>query len=254
MVRACGCIRRGRWASAACACNCGVVDDVVVRQRLLDHHQVKIVELAQMVGIGQRVGGVGVGHQLDGGKALAHLAHHVDIPAGLDLHLDALVAGGQLALDLLEQLRHGILNADGDAAGNFAARAAADLLPQRHAFLPRFQVPNGRFQAAARHVVAADVRRERVDIGRARRVRGPARAGWRNRAESATPSRSTPRCRRDSRRPSLRPSRKRRRLHLHQDDVALGGAAEAGLEEMHQRHADLAQGDAFDFHCHGSSR
>ena len=75
----------------------GVIDDVVVRQRLLDHHQVEVVELLQMVGVGQRVGGVGVGHQLDGGKALAHLADHVHVPAGLDLHLDALVAGGEFA-------------------------------------------------------------------------------------------------------------------------------------------------------------
>ena len=30
-----------------------------------------------------------------------------------------------------------------------------------------------------------------------------------------------------------------------QDDVALGGPAEAGLEEMHQRHPDLAQRDLF---------
>ena len=82
-----------------------VVDDVVVRQRLLDHHQVVIVELAQVVGVGQGVGGIGVHHQLDGRKTFAHLAHGVDIVAGLDLHLDALVAGGQFRLDFLEQLR-----------------------------------------------------------------------------------------------------------------------------------------------------
>ena len=133
-------------------------------QRLLDHHQVEIVELLRGARYRQRVGGVGVGHQLDGGKALAHLADHVDIPARLDLHLDALVAGGQFALDLLEQLLHRILNADGDAAGNLAARAAADLLPQRDAVEARFQVPDGDFQAAARHVVAADVRGQRIDV------------------------------------------------------------------------------------------
>ena len=53
----------------------GVVDDVVVGQRLLDHHQVEIVQLAQVIGVGQGVGGIGVHHQLDGGKMLAHLAH-----------------------------------------------------------------------------------------------------------------------------------------------------------------------------------
>ena len=52
----------------------GVIDDVVVAERLLDHHQVELVELFQPRRIGQRVGGVGVGHQLDVGKALAHFA------------------------------------------------------------------------------------------------------------------------------------------------------------------------------------
>ncbi len=56
------------------ACKLGVIDDVVVRQRLLDHHQVEIVELLQTRRVGQRVGGIGVGHQLDRGEALAHLA------------------------------------------------------------------------------------------------------------------------------------------------------------------------------------
>ena len=39
-----------------------VVDDVVVRQRLFDHHQVVVVQLAQMVDIGKRVGGIRVHH------------------------------------------------------------------------------------------------------------------------------------------------------------------------------------------------
>ena len=70
-----------------------VIDDVVVRQRLLDHHQVELVQLLQMVDVGERVGRVGVGHQLDVRETLAHLANHIDVPARLDLHLDALIAG-----------------------------------------------------------------------------------------------------------------------------------------------------------------
>ena len=50
---------------SSCACRLRVIDDVVVRQRLLDHHQVELVQLLQTVGVGQRVGGVGVGHQPD---------------------------------------------------------------------------------------------------------------------------------------------------------------------------------------------
>ena len=82
-----------------------------------------------MIDIGQRVGRIGVDHQLHRREMFADLAHGVDIVARLDLHLDALVAGGQLGFDLFEQLPHRILNADGDAAGNLAPRAAADRLP-----------------------------------------------------------------------------------------------------------------------------
>src|ERR1035437_8062059 len=142
----------------------GVIDDVVVNQRLLDHHEVKIVQFAQVLGVGEGVGGVGVGHQLDRGETFAHAADHIDVPAGLDLHLDALIARGEFHLDFLQQLLHGILNADGDAAGNLAARAAADLLPQRDTVLARFQVPDGGFQSAARHVVAADVGGQGEDV------------------------------------------------------------------------------------------
>ena len=78
----------------------GVVDNLIVRQRLLDHHEIKTVELLEPVRIGQRVGGIGVGHQLDRREALAHFGHHVHVPARLDLHLDALIPGRQLALDL----------------------------------------------------------------------------------------------------------------------------------------------------------
>ena len=232
----------------------GVVDDVVVAQRLLDHHQVEFVQLAQVGGIGQGVRRIGIRHQLDAGKALAHAPHHVHVPARLDLHLDALVAVGQLALDLFQKLFHGILNPDGNAAGDFAARAAADLLPQRHAFEARRQVPNGGLQAAARHVMAADVRRQRIDVLGAGEVAAddarrrvipqnhPGRCGPLFVVKGILAGRH------------LAPARNAIASHFHQDHVALVGAAEAGLEEVHQRHADLPQRDAFDFHFQGSSR
>ena len=226
----------------------GVIDDVVVRERLLDHHQVEIVELAQVVDIGERVGGVRVRHQLDGGEALAHLPDHVHIPAGLDLHLDALVAGGEFGLDFFEELRHGILNADGDAAGDFAARAAADQLPQRQVLDARFQVPDGSFEAAARHVVAADVFGEREDIagGRERLAEharrhvvlqdGPRRGGPLLVIKGIFAGRD------------FAPSGDAVGGDFDEDDVAAVGAAEAGFEEVHQRHADLVQHNAVEFH------
>src|SRR6185369_1944629 len=92
------------------------------------------------------------------------LADDVDIPARLDLHLDALVAVVELVLDLVEQLLHGILNADGDAARDFATRAGPDLLPERDAGAPGIKIPDGGFKAAASHVVAANVGGQRVHV------------------------------------------------------------------------------------------
>ncbi len=232
----------------------GVVDDVVVAERLLDHHQVVIVELAKVVRVGQSVSRVGVGHQLDPGKTLPHPAHHVHVPAGLDLDLDALVPGGQLAFDLLEKLLDRVLNADGDAAGNLAPGSAADLFPEGHAIEARLEIPDGRFQASARHVVAADVGRQRIHAGGAlelapehsrRRVIAqdhPRRAGPFLVVERAFAG------------GDLAPAGHPFALRFHQDDMALGSAPKTGLEEMDQRHADLAQSDAFEFHGHGSKR
>ena len=70
---------------------------------------------------------VGIAAQQDVGPAGANFRQHVDVPAGLYLHFDALIAGGQLGFDLLQQLLMRILNADADAAGDLAARAAQQL-------------------------------------------------------------------------------------------------------------------------------
>ena len=43
----------------------GVIADVVVVERLLDHHQLESVERGQVVGVAERVGGVGIDHQRD---------------------------------------------------------------------------------------------------------------------------------------------------------------------------------------------
>jgi len=131
---------------------------------------------------------------------------------------------------------------------------SADGLPQRDALLPRLQVPDGRFQTAARHVVAANVGQQRIDVGGAGQLAA-------QHARDGVIAQQGPR----GASPLLvvegvlaggdfTPAGDAIALGLDQDHVALGGAAETGLEEMHQRHADLAQRNAVDFHCHGSSR
>ena len=226
----------------------GVVDDFVVAERLLDHHEVEFVEPLQMLRVGEGVGGVGVGHQADIGEALAHAPHHVHVPARLDFDLDALIAGGEFAADLFDQLLDRILNADRNPAGDLAPRAAADLAPQRHPVHAGGQVPGGRFEGPARHQVAADVGRERrhrfgsrqVFAGNARggvvAQDGPGGFGPLLVIEGVLP------------RGDLAPAGDAAAGRFHQDHLAFVGAAEAGLEEMHQRHADLPQDDALDLH------
>ena len=73
-----------------------------------------------MLFVGQGVSGVGIATQRDIGPAGADFLQHLDVPAGLHLDLDALIAGRQLSFDLLQQLVMRILNADADAASDFA--------------------------------------------------------------------------------------------------------------------------------------
>ena len=39
-----------------------MIDDVIVRKRLLDHHQMELVQLLEMLAIGEAVGRISVGH------------------------------------------------------------------------------------------------------------------------------------------------------------------------------------------------
>ena len=43
----------------------GVPNDVIAPQRLLDHDEVERVELGEVIGVGERVSGVRVGHEMD---------------------------------------------------------------------------------------------------------------------------------------------------------------------------------------------
>ena len=81
-----------------------VIVDVVVPQWLLDHEQIELVELAQVLDLIERVGRVGVTTERDIGPARADAFEHIQIPARLDFDLDAAIAGGKFGLDFLEQL------------------------------------------------------------------------------------------------------------------------------------------------------
>src|SRR5262249_54053068 len=66
--------------------------NIVVTQRLLDHDQIKGIQLLQQVHVFQGVGGISVNHQANLREAFTKGAHRLHILAGLDLDFDALVA------------------------------------------------------------------------------------------------------------------------------------------------------------------
>ena len=104
----------------------------------------------QVVEVGQAVGGVGVHHERDRGKALADGGHDVEVPTRLDLDLDPLVSRLQLLLDLAQENVGVILDADGDAAGD-PAMASPQKLPQGHSRRLGLEIPERRLQTGLGH-------------------------------------------------------------------------------------------------------
>ncbi len=77
-------------------------------ERLLDQQQPEGVELGEVLGVVERVGGVGVDLQQHVvAEALAHGGDALDVEARLDLQLDAQVAVVEVAGHLIEQLGGG---------------------------------------------------------------------------------------------------------------------------------------------------
>ena len=85
-------------------------------QRLLDEQQVERVELGEVRGVVEGVGGVRVDLERDVAEALAHRAHRLDVAAGLDLQLDPPVALGEVPLDRAQQVGDVVVDPDGHAA------------------------------------------------------------------------------------------------------------------------------------------
>ena len=79
-----------------------MVYQVIPAQRLLQHHQVKAVEQLELRQVGKAVRAVRIHHEGDFGESLAHTSQHFHVPSRLDFHLDALVTGVQLLLDLIQ--------------------------------------------------------------------------------------------------------------------------------------------------------
>src|SRR5438270_9935928 len=127
----------------------GVIDDVVVGERLLDHHQVEVIHRLQrldMARIVERIGRIRVGHQQDIRPALANGAYVGEVPSRPDLHLDPTVALAKKALDLLQETFDGWLDPEADPGEDLTAGAAQGT-GQRLVARAGVQVPARHFDA-----------------------------------------------------------------------------------------------------------
>ena len=146
-----------------------VVAQVVGGERLFDEQKVERVELGEVIGVVERVGGVRVDlqHQLVT-EALAHGSHTLHVETGLDLQLDAQVALVEVAGDLIEQLFDGVGDTDRHASRDAVAHGA-EVLGERAPGGAQLGVEHGHLQRRLGHRVALEHGERRADSGGAQR-------------------------------------------------------------------------------------
>ena len=93
-----------------------MVDEVVVREWLLDHRRLCRVDPLEQRDVLERVRGIRVDHEGKVGKVFARGFGDLHLEARLDLQLDALVSTFELAADRLHERVDRRLNADRHAA------------------------------------------------------------------------------------------------------------------------------------------
>src|SRR5437868_5698448 len=96
----------------------GVRINVIPSERLFDHKQVKLVEAAKMIAIGQAVRGICVHRKRDLRKLLANSGDELQVFARFDLELDPPIPATQFLLDLRYQGLGSFPNAEGNSTLN----------------------------------------------------------------------------------------------------------------------------------------
>ena len=81
-----------------------MIVDVVIPQRLLDHQQVELVEIAQVLHLVKGVGRVRIAAQGDIRPTRANAFQHVHVPPRFHLHLNPAISRRQFRLYLAQQL------------------------------------------------------------------------------------------------------------------------------------------------------
>ena len=258
--------------------------DVLLGEGLLDEQQVERVEAGEQRDVVGRVRRVRVDlEQPARAELLAHGPDRHEVPAGLDLELDAPVALLDVARDLVEELLEGRRDADRDAAVH-PLPLGAEQLAHRAALRAQLGVEHGRLERPLRHPVARDERerrghgcRERHGCAARARSLGRRRPGGiRSRVRPGRPG--MPAVRAEERRAevvlddgcrtgdvlarvervatgdALAPAVARIGDDVHEEHLAHGLAPEGGLERPDEGHLEAMQLDALDRgHDGGSS-
>src|ERR1700691_1075599 len=217
-----------------------MVVDVVVPKWLLDHEQIELVELAQMLDLIESIGGVGIATQSDVRPARANAFQNIEVPAGFHLHLNAAITGGKFALNLVQQLFDGILNADGNSARNLS-QFATKQFPQRLLLLSGGNIPERVFDRSFGHAVTADSGHQVDAIGRM--VDDLAENGRGKPVLDGEPSGIDPfgTVEGSAVGDTFGPTGDAVALSTDQQDTAIVDPAKAGLEEIDERHFDFTK-------------
>src|SRR5881396_960851 len=80
-----------------------VVDEIVVRERLLDHHRARRIDALEKRSVAERVGRVRVEHEGKIGEGPPRRLRDLNLEARLDLELDTLVPALELAADSVHE-------------------------------------------------------------------------------------------------------------------------------------------------------
>src|SRR5207237_8290714 len=91
-----------------------VVDEIVVRERLLDHHRARRIDALEKLDVAERVGRVRVEHEGKIGEGPPRRLRDLNLEARLDLELDTLVPALELAADSVHERFDRWLYANGD--------------------------------------------------------------------------------------------------------------------------------------------
>ena len=122
-------------------------------QRLLDHHEIELVQPAEDIDVLQGIVAICVHHQRQiVAEGAAHGADQFDVGASRDLDLDAFVSRCQMPFRGAEQLRSVFVQANCEAGFDAVARTAQKLVQGDTAPL-RIDVPEGGFDADAGEVL-----------------------------------------------------------------------------------------------------